>query len=435
MASSASRTAAGRSRRPPGPATELSPRSGKYARCERNPVRAQIAISGSSAAAEERGQPRPAQGAAPELAPKRPQRWRHQVAVAHAHRPGARPQIANPRQSAATASASAIVSTSRSGLDLGRGAARGADSRRRCAAAVSGALIGTPTKAVGPRPAQADRPVAAVVGRAEHRVDSRRRRAPAPPSHQQFDRELRGVHADQQRRPGGRVEGAGEPRVEPAVDLFDHLEPARQPPPRPAVQRQQPPARRGRGDRLERVGERRLGERGGLGRAQRRAEASLRIAPAAAPWRSRSGSGRPAARHRSALAMSPTARIVPARGPGHLRAPDSRAVGDRDLLDPPSRARPPAAPSPAASRSAGRESRASSSGSRRAARIGPRSESRSAGAAPQLERQGAVGDPGVDRPGARVPPRARRASGRTRRGSPASPPAAARRGRASRRNR
>ena len=124
---------------------------------------------------------------------------------------------------AATARASAIVSTSRSGGRLAV-VRPSASSRARWRAPVSGALIGTPANTAACGAAQADRPVAAVRRAPEHRVVRPQRRQAAL---EQRGRHLRRVHADQQRGGAGVGERGGEPLGEAGAALRQDLPAAR----------------------------------------------------------------------------------------------------------------------------------------------------------------------------------------------------------------
>ena len=75
--------------------------------------------------------------------------------------------------------------------------------------------------------------------------------------------------------PANRGERAGQPLVEAAAALRHDVEPGRQPRPRLAVEDQHPPPRRGREHGVQRVGQRGLGQRGGLPGRARRHEAGL----------------------------------------------------------------------------------------------------------------------------------------------------------------
>ena len=131
---------------------------------------------------------------------------------------------------------------------------------------------------------QAEQPEAAVLGRPEHgvRVPGGQRlghRLQQPRGH------LGSVHADEHDRDGelrvGVVERGGDPLVQPPAALRRHLEAGRQLRPQGArrgplvVQGQQVPGERGAGPGLQRVDERRLGQRRGFLRGERRGEPGL----------------------------------------------------------------------------------------------------------------------------------------------------------------
>jgi hypothetical protein len=131
---------------------------------------------------------------------------------------------------------------------------------------------------------QAEQPEAAVLGRPEHGVgvpggQRLRHRLQQPGGH------LRCVHADEHDRDGelrvGVVERGGDPLVQPPAALRRYLEAGRQFRPQSArcgplvVQEQQVPGERRAGPRLQRVDERRLGQRRGFLRGERRGEPGL----------------------------------------------------------------------------------------------------------------------------------------------------------------
>ena len=95
-------------------------------------------------------------------------------------------------------------------------------SRARWTAPVLSALIGTPSNTRGVGLAQADAPVAAV----ERRRRTRRRRATTAsrPAVEQRGRDLRRVHADEERRAAGVLERGREPLGEAVAALGHDLE-------------------------------------------------------------------------------------------------------------------------------------------------------------------------------------------------------------------
>jgi hypothetical protein len=179
---------------------------------------------------------------------------------------------------------------------------------------------------------QAEQPEAAVLGRPEHGVcvpggQRPRHRLQQPGGH------LRSVHADEHDRDGelrvGVVERGGDPLVQPPAALLRHLEAGRQLRPQGArrgplvIQGQQVPGERGAGPGLQRVDERRLGQRRGLLRGERRGE------PGLDPARHRGLGqddelGRPfgGCHEASTRRMSRTVRTVPLTVPVTLDRPD-----------------------------------------------------------------------------------------------------------------
>ena len=153
----------------------------------------------------------------------RPRRGRPPSAITPPRKRRAR--TARRGTSPATARASSIVSTSRSGASSPIAAAR----PRAAARAARGPCS---------RRSSARRPGARGRGRAGRAPSSRRpapgrgprrRRGAGARRVEQRGRDLRRVHPDQERRPADVVERCGEPLVEAAAALGDHLEAVRQP--------------------------------------------------------------------------------------------------------------------------------------------------------------------------------------------------------------
>ena len=96
-----------------------------------------------------------------------------------------------------------------------------------------------------------------------------------PVHREQAGGELRRVHADQQRGSGYRGEGAGQALVEAAAALRHDVEPGRQPRSGLTVEHQHPAPRWRREHGVQRVGQRGLGQGGGLPGRARRHEAGL----------------------------------------------------------------------------------------------------------------------------------------------------------------
>jgi hypothetical protein len=185
---------------------------------------------------------------------------------------------------------------------------------------------------LGIRLTQAEQPEAAVLGRPENGVripggQRLRHRLQQPRGH------LGGVHADEHDRDGelrvGVVERGGDPLVQPLAALRRYLEAGRQLRPQGSrcgplvIQAQRVPGERGAGPGLQRVDERRLGQRRGLLRGERRGE------PGLDPARHRSLGqddelGRPFGRRHEASTrrMSRTVRTVPLTVPVTLDRPD-----------------------------------------------------------------------------------------------------------------
>ena len=132
--------------------------------------------------------------------------------------------------------------------------------------------------------------------------------------------QLRRVHADHQRRPFSRHERVTEPLSEPRSALLDHLERGRHGA-ELAVEREQVPAGRRRGHGRERVRERGRRELRRLGGRARRAQPGL---GAARNGRLGDHDERDVA-HRSAAAMSRTARALPRTLPVTFERPPARA--------------------------------------------------------------------------------------------------------------
>ena len=295
------------------------------------------------------------------------------------------PRTACRGAAAATARASAIVSTSRSarqldGAQAELGQPRALDGRR--SSARSSARRGT-------RPASGRRsPMPSSRRRARRRTRRPRASSACEPGVEQRGRHLRRVHADQERRAAGVGERRGQPLGQAVAALRHHLEAARDPRPGLAVEHEHAPPGAAR-------------PRDGA-----RACRPARRPPAPPPARActagdsrvltRPGTGALAITTRSAVTAAPP----PCRGP---RAP-CRAPCPSPSSDPPaggrrrrprgsaSRRRRRAGPSPAASRSAGRaiaerEQRLAAGGAHRPEVGQPR-----AGAAAQLQREHAVGD-------------------------------------------
>ena len=173
--------------------------------------------------------------------------------------------------SAATAYASAIVSTSRRGGQDGGGEAE---------VVQAGALEGAggrlahrdAAERLGIGAAEADPPVAAVERGAEHSVRVLER---AKAGVEQLRRHLRRVHPDQEGGPPGGLERGGQARRQPVSALRHDVDVARQPRPGSAFEHEHEPGRtaRARSGR-QRVAQRRAGELcrlfGGTGRRQAR---------------------------------------------------------------------------------------------------------------------------------------------------------------------
>ena len=170
---------------------------------------------------------------------------------------------------AATASASAAVSTSRR---RGRSRTRSpaATSRSRCTAPVAGVDIGTPRSSAGSgsaRPSAQKPPSSAGPNQASQLGEVHRC--------SRSGRELRGVHADEQRRAVAAGEGGGEPLVQAARALRYDVEAGRQPGAGRPVEHEDaaPGGRRGHG--AQGVGEGGLGERRRLPGREGRGEPGL----------------------------------------------------------------------------------------------------------------------------------------------------------------
>ena len=151
--------------------------------------------------------------------------------------------------------------------------------------------------------------------------------------------DLRRVHPDEQRGAVYRGERAGQPLVEAAAALRHDVEPGRQPRPRLAVEDQHPPPRGGREHGVQRVGQRGLGQRGGLPGRARRHQAGLDPSGPRLLGDDEQGGVRSGARQAAGRARSPGQHPahVPdgahgaAHRPGHLRLADAGQVGDLDL--------------------------------------------------------------------------------------------------------
>ena len=277
------------------------------------------------------------------------------------------------------------------------------------------------------RPLEPDRPVAAVIGGAEHGIGAVRERGQA--GVEQLGRDLGRVHADQQRRAADVLECRRKPLCETAAALRDELEPVGQPAVGLAVERHHPTGGQPRAsDGGQRVLERRAREHGCLLRVQGRGQAGLHAA-----GHRRLGHHDERGAHASAAVMSRTVRSVPRTVPVTFERPrrGRYVTATSSIVQPAAAAR--------TTISSGQPNRRSSrprpsSASRRAARIGPEIAQRDAGAPPQLRRQRPVRQPRVQRPrpGLRVAGAEHRAA--PRRPRPARPPAEARAGRRRRRS-
>ena len=268
----------------------------------------------------------------------------------------------------------------------------------------------------GRRPLQADGPVAAVRGRADDGVDAARQTPGGVGQHRHGD--LRGVHADEQRRRvAGRPRTRRHRRVEALVEAVAALGTTSKPgashgpgsPSSTSTRRRAGVAR----TVAKRVGQGRRRQRRRLvGRARWRA-ARLRSARRRRLGQhdhSRRVGQRLTRRGPGACPAPPAPCPAPCRSPSSGRCAARTGTGTSSM-----RHRARAASSTISSGQPDRRSLMSSasSGRRRAARIGPRSDIARAGAASHLGRQQPVGEPGVERPRPALGSAARRARGRS----------------------
>ena len=302
--------------------------------------------------------------------------------------------------SAATASASSMSSTSRSS---GSSPVRRPSARRRSrwTAQVVGSLIGTPAKTAS---SARRRPIAQYPpsGAAPSTASAPRSSASACVSRAGVSCGVSIPTTSAAPPTSAKAAASRSPSPSPRCAMTS--KPGRQPGARLAVEDDDPPLCRGRGDRRERVGERRAGQGGGLlGRAGRR-QPGL-----AATGHRRLGDddecghdAAPVVRDRALPRGDEHARHVAhgahraAHRAGHLRAPGARPVGHVDLADPPAarRRQQHHLQRPAEAAVADRElqQRAAPRGAHRA-----EVAQAQAAAAPQLEREHAVGEPCVER--------------------------------------
>ena len=176
----------------------------------------------------------------------------------------------------------------RSRRRAGRGAPRSAQPElveaRALGLAGGSTLIGTPwnTRLVGR--GEPDRPVAAVLGAAEDRVDARPGERHGVLDQRRGD--LRGVHPDQERAVPRRANAPARRSSRPPSRCGDHLEAGGQPRAGLAVEHHHAAPRRVDGrHRVERVARAPPRRAACLLRRARRGEPGLRAGPAAAPWR------------------------------------------------------------------------------------------------------------------------------------------------------
>ena len=173
-----------------------------------------------------------------------------------------------------------------------------------------------PEEHSGVRLPQAQRPPAAVFREAES-GRAARHHEPLQAVVEEPGCDLGRVHADLDPRAAGTVPCRGQPLVETAPPLGEHLEAGGEPWSGPAVEGQQAAARAAPGHRLERVGQRRLGQLGRLGRGARRTQPGLD----AAGHRLLRHHQHMKVPHRRTLPMSRTARAVPRTVPVTLERP------------------------------------------------------------------------------------------------------------------